>query len=60
MPNDPTDDFIEAAATALAIPLDAVWKPAIRANFEVSLKLARLVEEFPLPDDFEPAAVYEA
>jgi hypothetical protein len=58
--NDPTDDFIEAAAQALEIPLDAAWKPAIRDNLGVTLKLARLVEEFPLPDDFEPAPVYKA
>ncbi len=58
--SDPTDDFIEAAANALDVPLDAAWKPAIRVNLEVTLKLARLVEEFPLPDDAEPAPVYKA
>ena len=58
--SDPTDDFIEAAASALGIPLDPAWKPAIRGNLEVSLKLARLVDEFPLPDDAEPAPVYKA
>jgi hypothetical protein len=57
---DPTDDFIEAAAKALGMPLDAAWKPAVRGNLEVSLKLARLVDEFPLPDDAEPAPVYKA
>jgi hypothetical protein len=61
MPNsEPTDDFIEAAAETLGIPLDPAWKPAIRANLEVTLKLARLVDEFPLPDDAEPAPVYKA
>ena len=60
MPGDPTDDFIEAAANALGIPLDPAWKPAIRSNLEVSRKLARLVDEFPLPDDAEPAPVYKA
>jgi hypothetical protein len=58
--SDPTDDFIEAAAKALGVPLDAAWKPAVRGNLEVSLKLARLVDEFPLPDDAEPAPVYKA
>jgi hypothetical protein len=41
------------------VPLDAAWKPAVRGNLEVSLKLARLVDEFPLPDDAEPAPVYK-
>lgn len=58
--SDPTDDFIEAAAKALGVPLDDAWKSAIRGNLEVTLKLARLVEEFPLPDDTEPAPVYKA
>jgi hypothetical protein len=58
--SDPTDDFIEAATNALGVPLDPAWKPAIRANLEVTLKLARLVDEFPLPDDAEPAPVYKA
>lgn len=60
MPSDPTDDFIDAAAQALGVPIDPAWKPAIRGNLEVTLKLARLVEEFPLPDDSELAPVYRA
>ena len=54
------DDFIEAAAKALNIPLDPAWKPAIRGDHEITLKLARLIEEFSLPDDSEPAPVYKA
>jgi hypothetical protein len=58
--SDPTDDFIEASASALGVALDPAWKPAIRANLEVSRTLARLVDEFPLPDEAEPAPVYKA
>ena len=29
-------------------------------NLEVTLRLAALVEEFPLPDDAEPAPVFKA
>jgi hypothetical protein len=57
---DPLDDFIDSAAKALALPLDPAWKPAVRANLDVSLKLARLVGDFPLPDDAEPAPVFKA
>jgi len=32
----------------------------VKANLEVSLKLARLVDEFALPDETEPASVYSA
>jgi len=54
------DDYIDAASKALALPVEEAWKPAVRANLEVSLKLARLVDEFALPDEAEPASVYTA
>jgi hypothetical protein len=60
MADDPLDDYIDAAAKALALPVDDAWKPAVRANLEVSLRLARLVDEFPLPDETEPASVFAA
>jgi hypothetical protein len=60
MAADPLDDFIDAAAKVLALPVEDAWKPAVRANLEVSLKLARLVDEFALPDETEPASVYTA
>ena len=60
MPTDPLDDYIDVVASALALPVDAAWKPAIRANLDVTLKMARLVQEFPLPDEIEPASIYEA
>ena len=60
MAADPLDDYVAAAGKALALPIDAAWKPAVRANLDVSLKLARLVDEFPLPDETEPASVYTA
>jgi hypothetical protein len=60
MAADPLDDYIDAVAKALALPIDDAWKPAVRANLEVSLRLARLVDEFALPDEIEPASVYSA
>ena len=45
---------------AIDLPIDAEWKPAIRANLEVTLRLARLFGDFPLPDDAEPAPVFVA
>ena len=60
MAADHLDSYIDAVATALALPIEDAWRPAIRANLEVSLKLARLVDEFPLPDETEPASVYTA
>jgi hypothetical protein len=57
---DPLDDFIDAAAKALKLPVDPAWKPAIRTNLAVTLNLAALVEEFKLPDEAEPAPVFRA
>lgn len=60
MSADPLDDYIEAVSKALALPVEAEWRPAVRANLEVSLRLARQVDEFALPDETEPASVFVA
>ena len=60
MAADPLDDYIDAVATALALPVEDAWRPAVRANLEVSLRIAGLVDEFPLPDETEPASVFAA
>jgi hypothetical protein len=60
MTADPLDQYIDAVAAALALPIEAAWKPAVKANLEVSLRLARLVDEFPLSDETEPASVFAA
>jgi hypothetical protein len=58
MAAEPLDDYIDAVSKALALPVEDAWRPAIRANLEVSLRLARLVDEFVLPDETEPAPVF--
>ena len=60
MAADPLDDYIDSVSKALALPIQEAWRPAVRANLEVSLRLARLVDEFALPDETEPASVYAA
>jgi hypothetical protein len=57
---DPLDNYIDSAAAALGIPIDPAWKPTIRANLDVTFKLATLVAEKELPDDAEPAPVFKA
>ena len=54
------DQFIEAAAHALALPVEPAWKGAVKANLEVTLRLAASFADFPLPDDAEPAPVFTA
>ena len=60
MAADPLDDYIEAVANALALPVEDAWRPSVRANLDVSLRLARIVDEFALPDETEPASVFAA
>ena len=58
--HDPIDAYIDSAAALLRLPLEPEWKGAVRANLEVTLKLAAIVGEKELPDDAEPAPVYQA
>ena len=60
MAADHLDLYIDAVSKALALPVEEGWRPAVRANLEASLRLARLVDEFALPDETEPACVYTA
>ena len=54
------DAYIDAAAQALGIPVRPEWVPEIRANLEVTFRLAALLGEKELPDDAEPAPVFKA
>jgi hypothetical protein len=57
---DPLLTAIEAGAKMLDLTIEPAWLPSVRANLEVSLRLAKLVDEFPLPDDHEPASIFRA
>jgi hypothetical protein len=59
-PSDPLDGFIDAALRVLALPVEPQWRAAIKANLEVSLRMANLVAEFALPDETEPAPIFTA
>jgi hypothetical protein len=54
------DDYIASVGAALGLPIEDAWRGAVRANLEASLRMARLVDEFPLPDEAEPANVFTA
>jgi hypothetical protein len=60
MPDNNLDPLITASAQALDLPVDPAWHPAIRFNLDVTFRLAALVDDFPLPDDAEPAPVFRA
>jgi len=59
-PVDTVDALVDASARVLALPLDPPWRPAVRGNLDVTLRLAALFMDFPLPDEAEPAPVFVA
>ena len=60
MRDDPLDDFIDAGARALDLPIEPAGSRRSQANLQVTLRMAALVAEFALPDEAEPAPVFEA
>ncbi len=60
MAEDSLDDYIDAASKLLKLPVEEAWKPAVRTNLEVSMRLARVVDEFGFLDEAEPASVFTA
>ncbi|MBX9824141.1 MAG: DUF4089 domain-containing protein [Xanthobacteraceae bacterium] len=59
-PAHPLDPFIAAGARALELKIDKAWLPAVRSHLEVTLRHGALVASFPLPDETDPAPVFEA
>jgi 1-carboxybiuret hydrolase subunit AtzG-like protein len=60
LPEPILDKLIDASAAALGLPVEPEWKPAIKANLAVTLRLANMVATFSLPDEAEPAPIFEA
>lgn len=53
-----TEAEVERAAALSDLPISAAEVPAVAGALGVLLTAARLVSEFPLPDDVEPAPVF--
>jgi hypothetical protein len=60
MTDDELDEFARAGAGVLGLTIAEEWLPAVRENLRVSLRMAALVSEFALPDEADPAPVFEA
>ena len=58
--DDPLNTYVDAAAKVLALPIKSEWKPRICADLATTLRIAALVNEFPLPDEAEPGPVFSA
>jgi hypothetical protein len=54
------EGWITPGAAVLGIPIRAEWRPAIRLHLEITLRHARDVMSFPLPDEADPAPIFQA
>jgi Protein of unknown function (DUF4089) len=57
---DIVDSLVSANAQALKLPIEKSWQGGIKFNLQLILRMAALVDEFPLPDDAEPGPVFHA
>lgn len=55
---DDIEAYVDRAAALIALPLDPAHKPGVVANLGRTAAIAKLVTEFPLPDDIEPGPVW--
>ena len=52
--------YLDAAAAALELPIAPEHRAGVIVNLERLAAMARLVMEFPLADEIEPAPVFRA
>lgn len=57
---DAIDALVEASARALGLTLDPAWQASVAFNLQLIFSHAARIDEFALPDDAEPAAVFHA
>ncbi len=58
--SDFIDALMAATAQALGLTVDPAWREGVRFHLRLVLDHAARVDEFPLPDDAEPAPVFHA
>jgi hypothetical protein len=57
---DAIDRLVDASAQALGLNIEPAWYDGVKFNLQLILRFASLFDEFPLPDDAEPAPVFHA
>jgi hypothetical protein len=55
---DTLDSYVSSATSALGVACESAWLPEIRNNLRITLLHAKLVAQFELPDEAEPAPVF--
>jgi len=59
MTPDQVEQYVDAAAAALALPIAPEHRPGVIENFSRLAMLAAVVNEFPLGAEDEPAPVWK-
>jgi Protein of unknown function (DUF4089) len=57
---DAIDGLVAASAQALGLNIEPAWHGGVKFNLQLILRIGALIDEFPLPDDAEPAPVFHA
>ena len=52
------ETYVDAAAAMLGLALDPAHRPGVVTNLRRIVEMAALVNDFPLPEDCEPAPVF--
>jgi Protein of unknown function (DUF4089) len=54
------DAMVAACAQALGLAIEPAWQDSVKFNLRLVLRHAALIDEFPLPDETEPAPIFHA
>ena len=54
-----TEEYVKATAEAVGLPIPPEYLAGTVANFERSAALAKILMDFPLPIDVQPAPQFE-
>ncbi len=57
-PNELALAMLEAMAPVLGLSVDAAWRDGVVVNLMTLAAMAKLVQDFPLDEEIEPAPVY--
>lgn len=58
--DDAAAAIVDSMAPMLGIAVDPTWRDAVVTNLKATSHAARLVLDFPLDDELEPAPVFRA
>ena len=57
---DAIDGLVAASAQTLGLNIEPAWYGGVKFNLQLIMRMGALVDEFPLPDETEPAPVFHA